>query len=154
MKQWLKDAVFYEIYPQSFYDTNGDGIGDLQGIIAKLDYIKGLGCNALWINPCFDSPFKDAGYDVRDYKKIAQRYGTNEDAAALFKAAHEKGIRVLFDLVPGHTSEEHEWFKASCRPEKNEYSDRFIWTDSCFASGDGMPFIGGETPRNGTYILN
>lgn len=154
MKQWLKDAVFYEIYPQSFYDTNGDGIGDLQGIIAKLDYIKGLGCNALWINPCFDSPFKDAGYDVRDYKKIAQRYGTNEDAAALFKAAHEKGIRVLFDLVPGHTSEEHEWFKASCRPEKNEYSDRFIWTDSCFASGDGMPFIGGETERNGTYILN
>ena len=98
MKQWLKDAVFYEIYPQSFYDTNGDGIGDLQGIIAKLDYIKGLGCNALWINPCFDSPFKDAGYDVRDYKKIAQRYGTNEDAAALFKAAHEKGIRVLFAL--------------------------------------------------------
>lgn len=69
MKQWLKDAVFYEIYPQSFYDTNGDGIGDLQGIIAKLDYIKGLGCNALWINPCFDSPFKDAGYDVRDYKR-------------------------------------------------------------------------------------
>ena len=82
MKQWLKDAVFYEIYPQSFYDTNGDGIGDLQGIIAKLDYIRDLGCNALWINPCFDSPFKDAGYDVRDYKKIAPRYGTNEDAAA------------------------------------------------------------------------
>ena len=73
MKQWLKDAVFYEIYPQSFYDTNGDGIGDLQGIIAKLDYIRDLGCNALWINPCFDSPFKDAGYDVRDYKKIATR---------------------------------------------------------------------------------
>lgn len=69
MKQWLKDAVFYEIYPQSFYDTNGDGIGDLQGIIAKLDYIRDLGCNALWINPCFDSPFKDAGYDVRDYKR-------------------------------------------------------------------------------------
>ena len=68
MKQWLKDAVFYEIYPQSFYDTNGDGIGDLQGIIAKLDYIRDLGCNALWINPCFDSPFKDAGYDVRDWK--------------------------------------------------------------------------------------
>ena len=86
MKQWLKDAVFYEIYPQSFYDTNGDGIGDLQGIIAKLDYIRDLGCNALWINPCFDSPFKDAGYDVRDYKKIAPRYGTNEDAAALFRA--------------------------------------------------------------------
>lgn len=154
MKQWLKDAVFYEIYPQSFYDSNGDGIGDLRGIVEKLDYIKTLGCNALWINPCFDSPFKDAGYDVRDYKKIAPRYGTNADAEALFRAAHEKGIHVLLDLVPGHTSEEHEWFKASCRPEPNEYSDRFIWTDSCFASGDGMPFIGGETPRNGTYILN
>ena len=89
MKQWLKDAVFYEIYPQSFYDTNGDGIGDFPGIIAKLDYIKDLGCNALWINPCYDSPFKDAGYDVRDYKKIAPRYGTNADAAALFKAADE-----------------------------------------------------------------
>ena len=73
MKQWLKDAVFYEIYPQSFYDTNGDGIGDFPGIIAKLDYIKDLGCNALWINPCYESPFKDAGYDLRDYKKIAPR---------------------------------------------------------------------------------
>ena len=154
MKQWLKDAVFYEIYPQSFYDTNGDGIGDLKGIIEKLDYIKELGCNALWINPCFDSPFKDAGYDVRDYKLIAPRYGTNADAKALFEAAHAKGIHVLLDLVPGHTSEEHAWFKESSKPEKNEYSDRYIWTDTCFSAGDGMPFIGGETDRNGTYILN
>ena len=154
MKQWLKDAVFYEIYPQSFYDTNGDGIGDLKGIIEKLDYIKELGCNALWISPCFDSPFKDAGYDVRDYKLIAPRYGTNADAKALFEAAHAKGIHVLLDLVPGHTSEEHAWFKESSKPEKNEYSDRYIWTDSCFSAGDGMPFIGGETDRNGTYILN
>lgn len=154
MKQWLKDAVFYEIYPQSFYDTNGDGIGDLKGIIEKLDYIKELGCNALWINPCFDSPFKDAGYDVRDYKLIAPRYGTNADAKALFETAHAKGIHVLLDLVPGHTSEEHAWFKESSKPEKNEYSDRYIWTDSCFSAGDGMPFIGGETDRNGTYILN
>ena len=153
MKQWLKDAVFYEIYPQSFYDTNGDGIGDLKGIIEKLDYIKELGCNALWINPCFDSPFKDAGYDVRDYKLIAPRYGTNADAKALFEAAHTKGIHVLLDLVPGHTSEEHAWFKESSKPEKNEYSDRYIWTDSCFSAGDGMPFIGGETDRNGTYIF-
>lgn len=154
LKQWLKDAVFYEIYPQSFYDTNGDGIGDLKGIIEKLDYIKELGCNALWINPCFDSPFKDAGYDVRDYKLIAPRYGTNADAKALFEAAHAKGIHVLLDLVPGHTSEEHAWFKESSKPEKNEYSDRYIWTDSCFSAGDGMPFVGGETDRNGTYILN
>ena len=76
MPGWLKDAVFYEIYPQSFCDSNGDGIGDFQGIISRLDYIKDLGCNALWINPCFDSPFHDAGYDVRDYKKAAPRYST------------------------------------------------------------------------------
>ena len=82
---WLKDAVFYEIYPQSFYDTNGDGIGDINGITEKLDYIRSLGCNALWINPCYDSPFKDAGYDVRDYKKVAPRYGTNEDIYRLFE---------------------------------------------------------------------
>jgi maltose alpha-D-glucosyltransferase/alpha-amylase len=111
MPQWLENAVFYEIYPQSFYDTNGDGIGDFEGIIQKLDYIKDLGCNALWINPCFDSPFKDAGYDVRDYKKTAPRYGTNEDLKRLFAEAHRRGIRVLLDLVPGHTSEEHPWFK-------------------------------------------
>ena len=150
MKEWLKDAVFYEIYPQSFYDSNGDGIGDIPGIIEKLDYIRSLGCNALWINPCFDSPFKDAGYDVRDYKKVAPRYGTNEDLVRLFGTAHEKGIRVLLDLVPGHTSEEHEWFRQSSQAEPNEYSDRFIWTNSCFTPGDGMPFIGGETERNGT----
>lgn len=74
MPQWLNDSVFYEIYPQSFYDTNGDGIGDINGIIEKLDYVKGLGCNAIWLNPVYDSPFMDAGYDVRDYKKVAPRY--------------------------------------------------------------------------------
>lgn len=116
--QWLKDAVFYEIYPQSFCDTNGDGIGDIQGIIKKLDYVKSLGCNAIWLNPCYDSPFKDAGYDVRDYKKVAARYGTNEDLQQLFNEAHTRGMRILLDLVPGHTSEEHEWFKESSRAEK------------------------------------
>ncbi len=100
MPTWLNDAVFYEIYPQSFYDSNGDGIGDLQGIIEKLDYVKELGCNALWLNPVYDSPFMDAGYDVRDYKKVAPRYGTNEDLVRLFECAHAKGIKVLLDLVP------------------------------------------------------
>ena len=152
--KWLKDAVFYEIYPQSFFDTNGDGIGDLNGIIEKLDYIRELGCNALWINPCFDSPFKDAGYDVRDYKKVAPRYGTNEDLCRLFEEAHRKGIHVLLDLVPGHTSEEHEWFRMSQKAEQNEYTDRFIWTDFCFEAADGLPYIGGESERSGTYILN
>lgn len=151
---WLSDAVFYEIYPQSFYDSNGDGIGDLNGIREKLDYIKSLGCNSLWINPCYDSPFKDAGYDVRDYRKVAARYGTNEDLIQLFNAAHEKGIRVLLDLVPGHTSEEHPWFLESKKAERNEYSDRYIWTDFWICGAQGMPYISGESERSGAYILN
>ena len=104
MPNWLNDAVFYEIYPQSFYDSNGDGIGDIEGIIQKLDYVKELGCNAIWLNPVYDSPFMDAGYDVRDYKKVAPRYGTNGDLVRLFEAAHAKGIRILLDLVPGQIS--------------------------------------------------
>lgn len=152
--KWLKDAVFYEIYPQSFCDSNGDGIGDIQGIISKLDYIKDLGCNALWINPCFDSPFKDAGYDVRDYKKVAPRYGTNEDLYQLFETAHIKGIHVLLDLVPGHTSEEHEWFRQSQKEARNEFSDRYIWTDFWLHGAAGMPYIGGESERNACYVLN
>ncbi|GHT74865.1 alpha-amylase [Spirochaetia bacterium] len=154
MPKWLEDAVFYEIYPQTFYDANNDGIGDFEGIIQKLDYIKGLGCNALWINPCFDSPFKDAGYDVRDYKKTASRYGTNDDLFRLFAEAHKKGIRVLLDLVPGHTSEEHAWFTESKKVEPNEYWNRYIWTDSWFKRAEGFGFIGGEAERDGVYALN
>ena len=151
---WLKDAVFYEIYPSSFFDSNADGVGDIDGIRQKLSYVKELGCNALWLNPCFDSPFKDGGYDVRDYKLVAQRYGTNEDLYALFREAHELGIRVLLDLVPGHTSEEHPWFLESGKAERNEYSDRYVWTDFWIKGTPGHPYIGGETPRNGTYMLN
>lgn len=154
MPQWLKNAVFYEIYPQSFKDTNGDGIGDLAGIKEKLDYIKSLGCNALWLNPCFDSPFKDGGYDVRDYKKVAPRYGTNEDLIDLFQAAHEKGIKVLLDLVPGHTSEEHEWFQKSTQLEKNEYTDRYVWTNAAFQGIADHPYIAGESQRDACYMLN
>ena len=99
--EWLDNAVFYEIYPQSFRDTNADGIGDFNGIIEKLDYIKELGCTALWLNPCFLSPFGDAGYDVEDYYTVAPRYGTNEDLVHLFEEAHERQMHVLLDLVPG-----------------------------------------------------
>ncbi|MDR2398564.1 MAG: hypothetical protein LBD74_07390 [Spirochaetaceae bacterium] len=155
MPSWLEDAVFYEIYPQSFYDANGDGIGDLEGIIQKLDYIRGVGFNALWINPCFDSPFKDAGYDVRDYKKVAPRYGTNQDLCRLFEVAHKKGIRVLLDLVPGHTSEEHCWFRESKKAQPTAYANRYIWTDSWFYGGrDSIRFVAGEAERNGVYGIN
>ncbi len=154
MPKWLNDAVFYEIYPQSFKDSNGDGIGDFNGIIEKLDYIKGLGCNAIWMNPCYDSPFSDAGYDVRDYKKTAARYGSNEDLIHLFDEVHKRDMHILLDLVPGHTSEEHEWFKESSKAETNAYSDRYIWTDSWFHSPEGLNYAAGESPRNGTYVLN
>ena len=152
--EWLKNTVFYEIYPQSFQDTNSDGIGDIEGIIRRLDYISSLGCNALWINPCFDSPFMDAGYDVRDYKKVAPRYGTNEDLIRLFSEAHIRGIKVLLDLVPGHTSDEHPWFKESCKTEKNEYSDRYVWTEHAFQGITDHPYISGMKERAGSYMLN
>ena len=151
---WLKNAVFYEVYPQSFKDSNGDGIGDFGGMIEKLPYIKSLGCNAIWMNPCYDSPFQDAGYDVRDHKKIASRYGTEEDLVRLFEEAHKLGIKILLDLVPGHTSETHPWFLESAKEEENEYTERYIWTANAFCGGDGMPFIGGEHPRDATYIIN
>jgi len=124
----MENSVFYQIYPQSFLDTNADGIGDLEGVIRKLGYIKELGCNAIWLNPCFDSPFYDAGYDVRDYKKIAPRYGTNEDMHRLLSQAHALDMKVVLDLVPGHTSIDHEWFKKSMRHDP-EYKSRYIWTE-------------------------
>lgn len=152
--KWLKNAIFYEIYPQSYFDTNGDGIGDINGIRQKLDYIKSIGCNALWINPCFDSPFKDAGYDVRDYKKIAPRYGTNEDMYKLVEECHEKGIKILLDLVPCHTSDKHPWFLESMKEERNEYSDRYVWTNDPFTKGRGASFVGGLAPRSGCYAIS
>lgn len=152
--EWLKTAVFYEIYPQSFNDTNSDGIGDIQGIIEKLDYIKDMGFNAIWINPCFDSPFNDAGYDVRDYKLVAERYGTNDDLERLFSEAHKKGMHVLLDLVPGHTSVEHKWFKESMKAEKNEYSDRYIWTSSIWETPIELPSIRGISDRDASCAVN
>ena len=156
--EWLNEAVFYEIYPQSFNDTNADGIGDLQGIIEKLDYVKELGCNALWLNPCFDSPFVDAGYDVRDFYKIAPRYGTNEDMRRLAQAVHDKGMHIILDLVAGHTSTECEWFKQSSKAEKNEYSDRYIWTRSVFEApqnvGSIKGWLRGGSDRDGSCALN
>ena len=103
MTHWLDTAIFYEIYPQSFKDSDADGIGDFRGIVSRLDYIQSLGCNAIWMNPCFESPFNDAGYDVSNYFRVAPRYGTNEDLKALFCAVHDHEMRILLDLVPGHT---------------------------------------------------
>ncbi len=153
LPEWLGNAVFYEIYPQSFQDTNGDGIGDLPGMIGRLDYIASLGCNAIWVNPWYDSPFGDAGYDVRDYKKIAPRYGANADAKRFFEAAHARGMHVLIDLVPGHTSIDHPWFLQSERAEKNEFTDRYVWSDSVWEATD-LPCLRGISDRNGSVAVN
>ena len=123
MPAWLEHAVFYEIYPQSFRDSNGDGIGDLRGITEKLPYLHDLGITGIWLNPCFESPFRDAGYDISDFYKVAPRYGSNDDLRALFAEARRLGIRVMLDLVAGHTSDQHPWFQASQRHERNRYTD-------------------------------
>jgi Glycosidases len=154
MAQWLDNAIFYEIYPQSFKDTNSDGIGDFNGIIEKLDYIRELGCNAIWMNPCFESPFGDAGYDVADYYKAAPRYGTNDDLKRLFDEVHKRDMHLLLDLVPGHTSVEHKWFLESMKAEKNEFSDRYVWTDNIWESPEGMGCLRGISDRNGSCAVN
>jgi len=118
--EWLERAIIYEIYPQSFNDTNCDGIGDIPGITAKLDYVKSLGANTIWLNPCFESPFGDAGYDISDFYKVAPRYGTNEDLQRLFTEAKKRGIRIVLDLVAGHRSTDCEWFKQSARHQPNQ----------------------------------
>ena len=152
--QWLDNAVFYEIYPQSFKDSNADGIGDFQGIISKLDYIAELGCTAIWMNPCFESPFGDAGYDVSDYYKAAPRYGTNEDLKQLFDEVHKRNMHILLDLVPGHTSVAHPWFQESMKAEKNEYTDRYIWTDSIWKEPTGYGSLRGISDRDGSCAVN
>lgn len=151
---WLKNSVFYEIYPQSFYDTNSDGIGDLRGITVKLDYIKNLGCNAIWINPIYDSPFMDAGYDVRDYKKIAPRYGTMEDFEHLLEQAHKKDMRILLDLVPGHTSDTHEWFQSAKTGFPTPHDDRYIFTKCVWDAPSEYRMMCGICERDGNYMVN
>lgn len=122
-KAWWKEAVFYQIYPRSFYDTNDDGIGDIKGIIEKLDYLKDLGVNALWLSPIYDSPNDDNGYDIRDYRKIMTEFGTMEDFDRLLDGAHQRGMKLIMDLVVNHTSDEHEWFKKALEgdPKYHEY---------------------------------
>lgn len=151
--KWLKNSIIYSVYPQSFNDTNGDGIGDLNGICEKLDYIKSLGANIIWMNPIFESPFKDAGYDVTDFYKIAPRYGTKEDLIKLCKEAKARDMHIALDLVAGHTSLECEWFQESCKYDKNQYSNRYIWTNSVSDLGDGT-FINGYSERDGAYKKN
>ncbi len=154
---WTDNAVFYQIYPQTFYDSNGDGVGDLQGIIEKLDYVKSLGVSAIWLNPFYESPFRDAGYDVSDFYKVAPRYGTNDDARRLFDEVHKRGMHILIDYVPSYTSIDHPWFKASCDPKTNKYTNWYVWTGSTWFPGMDKyrsNFIQGYCERDGMFMNN
>jgi glycosidase len=158
---WLADAVLYEIYPQSFADSDGDGIGDLRGVIEHLDHIASLGVDTVWFNPLFDSPFVDAGYDVADYLRVAPRYGTNDDLVELVEAARERGIRVLLDLVAGHTSIEHPWFQRELQADgPDPLGDRYVWCEERPAwdwASDipGTPgWVASPGPRRGWYLKN
>lgn len=132
---WWKRAVFYQIYPRSFYDSNGDGIGDLPGIAAKLDYVASLGVDAIWLSPFFRSPMKDFGYDVSDYRNVDPLFGTLQDFDRLLEEAHRLGLKLIIDQVWSHTSDQHSWFKASAA-RRDGFDDWYVWAD---AKPDGTP---------------
>ena len=125
--RWYKDAVFYQIYPRSFCDSNGDGVGDIRGIISKLDYLKDLGINAVWLSPVYKSPNDDNGYDISDYRDINPEFGTLDDFKEMISGMHERGIKLVMDLVVNHTSDEHAWFTESRKSKDNPYRDYYIW---------------------------
>ena len=126
-KRWWKESVVYQIYPRSFCDSNGDGIGDLNGITGKLDYLKELGVDVIWLSPVYKSPNDDNGYDISDYQAIMDEFGTMEDFDRMLATAHEKGIKIMMDLVVNHTSDEHKWFIESRKSTDNPYRDYYIW---------------------------
>ncbi len=159
-RNWWKEAVVYQIYPRSFKDSNGDGIGDLPGIIEKLDYIKDLGATVIWLCPVYQSPNDDNGYDISDYLEIMAEFGTMADFDRLLREAHEKGIRIIMDLVVNHTSDEHHWFAESRKSKDNPYRDYYFWREgkngnppnnwgSCF-SGPAWKF----DKQTGMYYLH
>ncbi|WP_049149946.1 glycoside hydrolase family 13 protein [Lactobacillus gasseri] len=129
MNDWKKKAIVYEAYVQSFNDSDGDGIGDLPGLIEKLDYIKNLGANVIWLTPIFKSPLVDNGYDIADYEAINPIYGSMNDFKKLLQQAHERNLKIVMDLVVNHTSDQHKWFKESKKNRNNKYSDYYIWRD-------------------------
>lgn len=137
-KTWFKELSVYQIWPRSFCDGNGDGIGDLKGVLSKLDYIKSLGVDAIWFSPLYVSPQKDYGYDIADYRNIAPEYGTMEDFKAVLDGAHERGLKVVMDLVVNHTSDQHEWFKKSAAGD-TKYKDYYIWRPGKGKDGKKFP---------------
>lgn len=128
-KCWYKEMAVYQIWPRSFCDGNGDGIGDIKGIMSKLDYIKSLGVDAIWFSPLYKSPQEDMGYDIADYRDIAEEYGTLDEFKELLEAIHARGMKVIMDLVINHTSNQHRWFIESMKSKDNPYHDYYFWRD-------------------------
>nr|WP_281275376.1 alpha-glucosidase [Halorussus ruber] len=143
-REWWKEAVVYQIYPRSFFDSDGDGVGDLRGVEEKLDYLDALGVDVVWLNPVYDSPNADNGYDIRDYRAIMSEFGTMDDFDRLLDGLHERDIRLIMDLVVNHTSDEHEWFRQSRESQDSDFRDFYIWRDG---RGDG-PGGKGAPPNN------
>ncbi len=144
---WWKEAVVYQVYPRSFKDSNGDGIGDLPGITSKLDYIQGLGVNVIWLSPHFDSPNADNGYDIRDYRKVMTEFGTMADFDAMLAGIKQRHMRLIIDLVVNHTSDEHRWFEESRKAKNNSYRDYYLWRPA----KDGVE---GQPPNNYTSFFS
>jgi oligo-1,6-glucosidase len=163
-RPWWKDAVVYQIYPRSFLDTDGDGVGDLPGITARLDYLKALGVDVVWLSPHFDSPNADNGYDIRDYRKVMAQFGTMADFDAMLAGMTARGMRLIIDLVVNHSSDEHAWFVESRKTRDNPYRDYYIWRDGKAADQGGGPpnnygaFFGGPAwtldEGSGQYYLH
>jgi alpha-glucosidase len=161
--KWWQSGVFYQIYPRSFADSNGDGIGDFPGITAKLDYLRDLGVDGIWLSPHFPSPQADCGYDISDYTGVAPEYGTLDDFRAFLSEAHARGLKVLLDLVLNHTSMEHPWFQESRGSRDNPRSDWYVWRDPAPDGGPPnnwvSPFAGGGSaweyePARGQYYYH
>ena len=145
--QWWQEPVVYQIYPRSFNDSNGDGIGDLPGITEKIPYLAKLGIQVLWLSPIYASPNDDNGYDISDYRAIMTEFGTMEDFDELLETAHKHGIKLMMDLVVNHSSDEHEWFKQARSSKDNPYRDYYIWRDPKGFDEDGKPI-----PRPGMGV--
>lgn len=159
-KQWWKEAVVYQIYPRSFKDSNGDGIGDLNGITEKLDYLKDLGIDAVWLSPCYESPNDDNGYDISNYRNIMKEFGTLDDWKRMIKEMHNRGIKLIMDLVVNHTSDEHQWFVEAKSSKNNPYRDYYVWRkgEKDQAPNDWVSYFSGSTweydNASGEYYLH
>ena len=148
---WYKDAVFYEVYVRAFYDSNGDGHGDLRGLMQKLDYLKELGVDCIWLMPIYPSPLRDDGYDIADYYNIAETFGTLDDFKTLIQEAHDRNLHIVMDLVMNHTSDEHPWFKASRSDRNSPYRDYYVWSDTDQKYKDARIIFLDTEPSNWTW---